>query len=103
MKIIASLILAASCTLGASAFALTPADQYGTATAPQFAQRTIVVDSNTKYVNVKHGETVTLRDGANSVSWYFDGVNGSFALSKILTAPGLNPDVRIYVEAEIIS
>lgn len=102
MKTIASLILAASCTLSASAFALTPADQYGTAAATSVAQRTIVIDSQTRYVNVKHGETVTLRDGANSVKWYFDGLNGSFALSKIFAAPGLNPDVKIYVEAEMI-
>jgi hypothetical protein len=102
MKIIASLFLTASCTLGASAFALTPADQYGTAATAQFAQRTIVVGSNTKYVNVKHGETVTIRDGANSVNWYFDGVSGAFALSKILSAPDLNPNVTIYVEAEMI-
>lgn len=102
MKIVASVLLAASCTLGASAYALTPADQYGTAATPQFAQRTIVVDSNTKYLNVKHGETVTIRNGANSVSWYFDGINGSFALSKILTAPDVNADVKIYVEAEMI-
>lgn len=96
----AGFVSIASFAISASAFALTPADQYGSAATPVAAGRVIDVTSATRYVNVKHGEAVTFRENGKSVTWYFDGIAPSFALSRIL------PDaqgVQVYVEAEVLS
>lgn len=88
-----------------SAYALTTADQYGSAVNPQFTQRTIVVDASTRYVNVKHGETVTIQDGDQSVSWNFDGLRPSFMLSTILPAAAAvktRKPVQVYVAPEVL-
>lgn len=85
-----------------SAYALTTADQYGSAVNPQYTQRTIVVDANTRFVNVKHGETVTIKDGAETVSWNFDGLRPSFKLSTILPAAATGKPVQVYVAPEVL-
>lgn len=85
-----------------SAYALTTADQYGSAVNPQYTQRTIVVDANTRFVNVKHGETVTIKDGDESVSWNFDGLRPSFMLSTILPAAATGKPVQVYVAPEVL-
>jgi hypothetical protein len=101
MKAILAPLLLATLLASASAFALTAADQYGSAAGPQFMQRTIIVDSHTRYVNVKHGETVTIRSGNDSISWYFDGIGATFDLAKIMPAAAASGlMVRVYVEPE---
>lgn len=81
----------------ASAFAITPSDQYGEAVATNAVQRTVIVDSTTRYINVAHGETVTIRDGDKSVQWCFDGLSGSFPLSTILPSAAGDKPVHVYV------
>jgi hypothetical protein len=98
MNTIAKLLFAATLTLGTSAFAATPADLYGSAVTPAFTQRTIVIDATTRHVNVKHGEIVTFVNGANRVSWLFDGVQPSVALATIFPAAGTAASVQVYVE-----
>jgi len=101
MKALLAPLVLASLFASASAFALTQADQYGSAAGPQFTQRTIVIDSHTRYVNVKHGETVTIKNGNDSVNWYFDGIGAAFDLAKIMPAAAASgPMVRVYVEPE---
>jgi Cu/Ag efflux protein CusF len=100
MKTIIAPLLLASLFASASAFALTTADQYGSAANGQSTQRTIVIDSATRYVNIKHGETVTLRAGADTVSWTFDGLDTAFALTKILPSAHTDHAVEIYVAPE---
>ena len=91
-------------TASASAFALTAADKYGSAAAPQFMGRTIVVDANTRYLNVQHGETVTIRTGSNSVNWTFDGIGSSFDLAKIIPAAADDGRmVKVYVAPEVLN
>ncbi|WP_332875862.1 CzcE family metal-binding protein [Massilia sp. S19_KUP03_FR1] len=80
------------------AFALTAADQYGSPAGAQFTQRTIVIDSQTRYLNVIHGETVTIRSGNGSINWYFDGIGVTFDLAKIMPAAATGQMVRVYVE-----
>ena len=102
MKHFAAPMLLATILAGASvaAYAITPADQYGSAATAGFASRTIVVDSHTRYINVMHGETVTIRDGDTSVTWYFDGIGSAFDLSKIM--PAGRQAVEVYVAPELI-
>ena len=102
MKPLLAPLVLATLFASASAFALTTADQYGSAAGPQFTQRTIVIDSHTRYVNVKHGETVTIKNGADSVNWYFDGLSVVFDLAKIMPAAAANGQmVRVYVEPDL--
>ncbi|MFL6710046.1 MAG: CzcE family metal-binding protein [Massilia sp.] len=90
-------VLAAS---SVAAHAVTMSDEYGSAATGGVSNRTIVVDGSTRYINVMHGETVTIRNGDASVTWYFDGIAGAFSLSKIL--PAASPAVEIYVAPELI-
>jgi len=91
-------IVAAS---SAGAFALTDADHYGVAANARFTQRTIVIDDSTRWVNVMHGETVTIRKGDTAIAWYFDGLDSAFALSKILPAADGGKPVEVYVAPEL--
>jgi hypothetical protein len=104
MKTIAAPLFIATlfASASASAFALTTSDLYGSAAGAGFAQRTIVIDGNTRYVNVQHGETVIIRDGDNTISWNFDGIDQAFDLSKILPAAANGQKVEVYVAPELI-
>jgi hypothetical protein len=53
-------------------------------------------------MNVKHGETVTIKDGDESVSWNFDGLRPSFMLSTILPAAATGKPVQVYVAPEVL-
>jgi Heavy-metal resistance protein CzcE len=102
MKFIASITFAAACAASASAFAITPADLYGSAVTPAAARRSIAVDSHTRYVNVKHGDIITFTSGTSSVTWNFDGIYSAVPLSKIIPAAAVADDVHVYVEPELI-
>lgn len=59
-------------------------------------ERAVVIDSNSRYLNVVQLETVAIRMGGKTVNWTFDAFPGrSFPLSKII--PGAD-DVTVYVE-----
>lgn len=90
-------ILIAALLASANVLALSLSDQYGSAAGPGFTGRTITVDGTTRYINVQRGETVTIRDGDQVVSWRFDGLNATFPLSKILPAAANERPVRVYV------
>jgi hypothetical protein len=83
-----------------AAYAFTDADEYGSAATAGFANRTIIIDSHTRYINVMHGETVTISNGQNSVTWHFDGIGSAFELSKIM--PAASQAVEVYVAPELI-
>ena len=100
MKTIFAPLLLATLLASTSAYALTTADQYGSTSTAQFPQRTIVIDSATHYFNVQHGETVTIRDGADTISWTFDGLDTAFDLARILPAAA-HQKVEVYVAAPL--
>lgn len=103
MKVISALVLAAACAASTSAFALTQSDLYGSPATGASPQRQVLIDSHTRYVNVKHGDVVTFSNGMKMVTWYFDGIDSVVPLSKIFPAAGATQDVQIYVEPEIQS
>jgi hypothetical protein len=51
-------------------------------------------------VDVKRGESVTIRAGDKTVGWRFDGYNTSFPLSKIVpdSASVSGKPVKVYVQ-----
>src|SRR6266851_1821022 len=75
MKLLAPTLAA----LALSAFSLaatatvTEADVLGHSVQLAAAQRTIVINAKTKWVNVKHGETVRFVAGGQEFTWAFDG------------------------------
>jgi hypothetical protein len=102
MKTIFAPIALATLIAGAStsAFAITSADLYGSPAAANSSQRVIVIDGNTRSVDVKRGESVTIRAGDKTVGWRFDGYNTSFPLSKIVpdSASVSGKPVKVYVQ-----
>jgi hypothetical protein len=84
--------------LGAAAatpsFALTRADHIGEPASPQSADRTVLVSSYTRSLNVRAGEVVNLQWNGQTATWDFDGIDPVVKLSDIL--PGA-PDVNVYV------
>src|SRR5471030_2491682 len=86
--VVLSLILAASAaTAGAADVAGTPA-QYGRHALTANAKREIVIDANTKWVNVTNGETVRFTKDGKSFTWRFEvlGNETSFDLSRLIDA-----------------
>ncbi len=63
-------------------------DLFGEPVSAAEARRVIVIDDNTKWVNVNHRE----------FAWAFDGMpSGSFDLNQIAPAGTLTRTVRVYI------
>ncbi len=64
------------------------------------AVRTLVINGNTKYVNVKHGEVIRFVANGREFVWNFDGLAQPqpFDLSQIAPAGALDHSVTVYVE-----
>lgn len=75
------------------------AADYGTPASTNFAMRTIVVDGNTKWVNVTNGETVQFSVDGQSFTWHFDTFpdETSFDMAKIAPAGIKAGSIRVYV------
>ncbi len=80
-----------------SANALTAGDLYGEPASGAYADRTIVVTPQTKFINVTRGEVVNIQVGSKEFNWDFDGVAKPFELSKIAPEGALDHSVRVYV------
>jgi hypothetical protein len=63
------------------------------------ADRTIVIDDKTKWVNVRHFEVVRFVSSGREFSWYFDGVAqpGAFDLRALAPQGFVDHDVTVYV------
>jgi hypothetical protein len=75
-------------------FALTKADRIGEPGAPEMADRSLHVTSQTRYLNVHSGETVDLDVAGRHVAWKFDGLARVVNLQDIAAGA---PDVKVYV------
>jgi hypothetical protein len=64
--------------------------------------RTIVVDSRTKWVNVTQGETVKFVINGREIVFAFDGQPGTFDLRQIVPAETLDHSVMVYVESNFV-
>lgn len=75
------------------------AADYGSQAPATAAARTIVINSDTKWVNVENGETVQFSVGGQSFTWNVSTFPGatSFDLSKIAPAGVKLSNVRVYV------
>ena len=104
MKTVSALAFAAITTFASlSAHALTLSDQFGSASPVTAAQRVIVVDAGTRYVNVEHGDTVTLIVNGKSVTWTFDGLKPVIPLSTLFPSDAGAGNVEIFVASSVLS
>lgn len=72
-------------------------------TVAKSADRTIVLDADTKWVNVTGGETIRFVAGGKSFSWLFDTYSASpvFELNQIAPAGMLDDrSIKVYVAAD---
>ncbi len=91
--VLSTLLIAA-----ASAYATTSADLYGAPPEQPVAnQRTIVIDENTKYVNVARGDIADLVINGRDYPWEFNGTSKSFPLNNVVPPDTLDHTVMVYV------
>ena len=86
---------------GLPAFATSvPVALLGSPAPAAVSARTIVIDADTKYVNVVGGDTVKFNVGDKSFAWSFDVpvTITSLDLNRIAPAGILDHPVKVYVE-----
>jgi hypothetical protein len=76
---------------------VTEADVLGHPAQLLVAQRTIVINAKTKWVNVKHREVVRFVADGQEFTWAFDGMSSSFELNRIAPAGALSREVTAYI------
>ena len=75
--------------------------QYGRHALAVNAEREIIIDAGTKWVNVTNGETVRFTKDGKTFTWRFEvlGDETSFQLSKIALADFNVGELRVFVAA----
>jgi len=75
-----------------------PTHVYGSAADLQDVQRVVVLQPDTRWVNVSQGESVRFVIGATQFAWRFDGRDGRSFDLQIVAPPGaLARSVMVYV------
>lgn len=82
-----------------SANALTAADLYGQPASTAYAERTIVITPQTRFINVTRGEVVNVKAGSRQFAWDFNGLAQPFELNKVAPEGALDHSVRVYIAA----
>jgi len=102
-----TLILAGTLGISGASFASHPSvnSNMGTPIHDDSAYRTIVIDSNTRWVNVMEDQrvefVVNTAKGKQRFSWQFDTTHSTFDLSKVAPAGILdNRTITAYVEPD---
>jgi len=98
MKLLVTSVVSTLLVASMSAHALTSSDLFGAPAQPAAADRTIVVDGNTKWLNVTKGEIVDLKVNGKEFAWEFDGIQNVFALNQVTPEGLLDHPVTVYVQ-----
>jgi len=105
-NLIRTAIIAAAIATTASgaAYATTTATgtkDFGMATAAAAADHHVVINADTKWVNIDNGDTVEFKAGDKSFTWHFDTLHDetAFQLSKIAPEGVDVGKVTVYVAA----
>jgi hypothetical protein len=98
MKLLVTSVVSTLLVASMSAQALTSSDLYGAPAQPAVADRTVVVDDNTKWLNVTKGEVVDLQVNGKEFAWEFDGIQNVFTLNEITPEGLLDHRVTVYVD-----
>jgi hypothetical protein len=83
----------------ARASSAAPAPDLGYVGSAGQAERVIDVEAGTRHLNVRNGETVTIRQGENSITWHVEAPNNLnvVPLSRIAPQEGAGQDVLVYI------
>ncbi|MFO1338769.1 MAG: CzcE family metal-binding protein [Burkholderiaceae bacterium] len=73
------------------------ADLFGDVDTEADAARTVVIQPDTRFVNVTHGEVVRFVDGDQTFAVRFDGTANAFALNALAPAGTLDHPVTAFV------
>lgn len=75
---------------------------YGAVAQSRAATREILIDPNTRHVNVKQGEIVNFDIGGKTFAWHFNGPSNvrAFDLRDIAPPDTLDRPVTVYVAAD---
>src|SRR5260370_1607378 len=95
VRAVAALTLSAA-SLAATA-SVTEADLLGNPAQASVAQRTISIDSKTRWITVERGEVVKFVANGQEFAWAFNGMSSSFALNRIAPSGALDRDLKVYV------
>jgi len=102
LRILHSTVFAAlvlTCAVPAS-WAETPPFRLGGAVDASQAERTITIRSETRWANVRHGESIRFLSGQQALVWKFDGSARSFDLRRVAPAGFLDRPITVYVASE---
>jgi hypothetical protein len=91
-------LLVAGAAAASQSFALTRGDEIGEPGSSAFADRTLHVTPDTRYLNVQHDEVVTIDVNGRPVTWNFDGLAWQLNLQDIAAGA---PSVQIYVSPSL--
>jgi len=98
-----AIIAAAIATTASGAYAATATGtkDFGMATAAAAADHHVVINADTKWVNIDNGDTVEFKAGDKSFTWHFDTLHDetAFQLSKIAPEGVDVGKVTVYVAA----
>lgn len=81
----------------------TPAYLLGSSVPASESERRIEIGPNTRWANVKQGESILFVVGAQSFGWRFDGPPRSFDLMRVAPAGVLNRPLTVYVTQKVDS
>lgn len=81
----------------------TPAYLLGSAVPDGVVERRIEINADTRWANVKQGESVLFVVGAQSFGWKFDGLPRSFDLQRIAPPGVLGRPLTVYVTPKVDS
>ena len=96
--ILATLVVSGACLhLHAATLAL---KLLGEPVSSERADRTVVIDEKTRFVQVDSGQTVKFVAGDKIFSWHFDGPQGPFELAQIAPPGTLNRRIPGYVNPD---
>jgi hypothetical protein len=75
---------------------------YGEPAQSSVAARKILIDPNTRYVNIKQGESVNFSVGGKTFGWHFNGAanRAAFDLRDIAPPDMLDWPVTVYVAGD---
>jgi hypothetical protein len=71
--------------------------RFGTAIEATQAERSITIGPDTRWANVKHGESIRFVSGQQSFGWKFDGTRSAVDLTRVAPAGFLDRPFMVYV------
>lgn len=94
LQVMAALVLSAA---SLSALATLSANLVGNPIETSAARRTINIDADTRWVNVRQGEAVKFVTKAGQFAWDFNGRSATIFLKLIAPADLSVPEVQVYI------